>query len=210
MYGGYDLPLVQIPQSVDYQQIVVSDTPQRDERLLVHEPRLHMHPRLAAKHAKCLPWEYSDADIIVWIDGSVRATDSLWLDWLIRESEGHLISQMIHPVRDDILDEADASAPMLKYQGQPVHAQANHYIQDGHPRNWGLWCTGLIVYRPHLDRDLLSQFGRHWLSEQIRWTYQDQISQPYVARKHGIRPNVLSGHIWDAPHFTLLAHTRED
>ena len=72
---------------------------------------------------------------------------------------------------------------MLKDQGLPVHEQAAHYIKAGHPENYGVWWTGLIVRR-HGCPD----FGTPWLAEMTRWTYEDQISQPYVLGQAGLRP----------------------
>jgi hypothetical protein len=211
VYGGYDYPPLQKEQTVPFEQITVGDRPPLNYGMVNHiEPRPHMHPRLAAKHAKCLPWDYTDADVIIWIDGSIEVTSERFVEYMVAQSEGHLISQYVHPVRTDILDEADASFPMLKYKDQPVHSQANYYLEQGHPRNWGLWATGLIVYRPHLGRSQLNSFGSMWLAEQVRWTYQDQISQPHVLRLHDMRPNLIEGQIWTSEHFCLHPHQRED
>lgn len=211
VYGGYDNPPPIGDQSIEFDQVLVTDNlVVESNRMMLVEHRQHTHPRLAAKHAKCLPWEYSSADIIIWIDGSIRLTSNSILEYLVQQSEGHLISQYVHPVRDDILDEADASFPMLKYQGQSVHEQAHYYLSNGLPRNWGLWATGLIVYRPHLGKGLLHRFGSDWLNEQIRWTYQDQISQPYVLYRHGLRPHPLIGGIYGNDGFVIAGHNRED
>lgn len=211
VYGSYD-SLKELPeQTVPFEQILVSEIHDGSNRGVFVEPRPHCHPRLAAKHAKCLPFEYTDADVVVWVDGSIQVTSADWLDFLIKESAGSPISQYPHPQRDDILDEADASLPMTKYSGHRLHAQAHHYLSLGHPRNWGLWSTGVIVYRKDaIGSNTLDAFGKTWLTEQVRWTYQDQISEPYVLRTLGLRPRTINDNLYDSPFLTLHAHPRED
>jgi hypothetical protein len=204
VYGGYDHPIPVPPQrGLAFEEYLVHD---------LNYPRPHMHPRLAAKHAKCLPWQYTDADMIVWMDGSFDIRSQEYLSFLVSDTEGHLISQHKHPWRDDVLDEAEASAVVLKYQDQPVHAQAGHYLAQGHPRHWGMWSTGLAVYRigSAEDRARLDAFGKDWLAEQVKWTYQDQISQPYILRLHGLLPHEINDDIYASPYLWMHGHRRED
>jgi hypothetical protein len=44
----------------------------------------------------------------------------------------------------------------------------------------------------------------------MRWTYQDQLSEPFVAWQQGLRPHTIPGNLFHPPHFTLHAHTRDD
>ena len=199
VYGGYDTPAPVPEQTLEFNELLVTES---------NAPRQHMHPRLAAKHAKCAPWDYTDADMIVWLDGSFKVVHPGWLEFMRDQSEGHLISQYTHPVRDDILVEAEISATMLKYQGQPVIEQANHYLAQGHPRNWGMWSTGIATYRMY-DRDRLREFGNHWLSEQVRWTYQDQISHPHLTRLYDLRPHAIEGDLYNTPYLHMYGHASE-
>lgn len=171
----------------------------------IYEPRNHMHPRLAAKVAKCQPERYSDAEISVWMDGSCRLLLPDSLEQIIDGAAGADIAQVVHPWRSCIFDEAQASAGMPKYEGQSVLDQVEHYRSEGHSEKWGLWATGLIVRRsgtaPHL--------GVQWLLEQIRWTYQDQLSQPYVLRNLGIRPYALPFALHGSGVFEWLNHVSD-
>lgn len=183
IYGTYDRPIAQLPQTIEAEWILVTDTlvetPGWD---VVVEPRPHMHPRLAAKVAKCLPWHYTDADTVVWLDGACRLLRPDSLEQILEAAGGHPLSQIRHPWRDCIYDEADASREMLKYQGQPVDAQVSAYRSAGHREHWGLWATGLIVRSDGRNNGMAKamnmDFGRRWLAEQVRWTYQDQLSEP--------------------------------
>ncbi len=193
VYGGYDILDDWIPQSVPYRRVIVDTA------------RPHLSPRMAAKVAKCEPWRYTNADVTVWVDGSIVPTDDRFVEHLVDNAVGPL-SQYVHAHRDCIQDEARVSAGMLKYAGQPVIGQAAYYMQRGHPQHWGLWATGIIVYRPSVA---LSLFGLGWLAEQAAWTVQDQISQPYLLHRLGMRPHTIPGDIFDMDHATIRPHESE-
>lgn len=192
VYGDYDR-LVEWPkQSVPY------------THLHVNPPRPHLADRMAAKVAKCQPWRYTDDDIVIWVDGSIVPTDDLFIDHLILNSEGP-ISQYAHPHRADIINEADASVGMVKYEGQRVREQAQSYVDRGMPRHWGLWATGIIVYRSPVP----AWFGYEWLTEQTVWTVQDQISEPFVLWRQGLRPWTIPGDIYHMDHATIRPHRNQ-
>lgn len=193
VYGDYDDLGPWIDQTVQY------------ERLLIADSRLHLGSRMAAKVAKCEPWRYTDDDVVIWVDGSIVPTDDRFMEHLVDSSSGP-ISQYAHPHRDCIETEAKASAGMPKYQGQRVIEQAAHYMSKGHPKHWGLWATGIIVYRPHVHYNDLYDFGAAWLAEQCAWTVQDQISQPYLFRFWSYQPHTIPGDIFTMEHATIRPH----
>lgn len=191
VYGDYDdMTEPWHPQTVSV-RLLYADT-----------PRPHLHPRMAAKVAKCIPWRYCDDNTIIWVDGSIVPTDEHFIEHLLDWSGGP-ISQYQHPHRDCIETEARVSAGMLKYEGQPVIEQAASYMQTGHPKHWGLWATGIIVYRPDIRTKF---FGTTWLAEQAAWTVQDQISQPFVLRQFDMRPTTIPGDIFAMKHATIRPH----
>lgn len=205
VYGGYDIPTPPVPQDVECDWVLVSD---RDYDChpwkVVVEPRPQLHPRLAAKVAKCRPDLYTGADIVVWVDASFAIISAGFVSWAVSHLEHGDVAQIPHPQRRRISDEARVSATLPKYRGLPVVEQVDTYLSEGYPDDWGLWATGLIAYRGK------SQFGDAWLREQLRWTYQDQLSEAPVLHQLGIRPvdmqpAVLFGH----PHFGLRGH-RDD
>lgn len=214
-YGSYDIPPNHVLQSEPCTIKLIKDHSGFAQVGAVHinEDRPHLHPRMAAKVAKCMPWLYSDADIIIWIDNSIEMTSPDFVGWMYHHREkGCCISEFIHPHRDDLQDEWDASRPMAKYQGQNIGQQCLRYEKEGFPRHWGMWATGWAVWdlsTPKLRAEA-EVLGEAWLLEQVRWSYQDQISQPYVSWKHGIPIGTLPGSIFDPPHCTLRPHTRND
>jgi hypothetical protein len=217
-YGGYDTPWP-LPAHEEICATFVSDQDLVSRAALdngwtngvLHEIP-HVHPRLAAKVAKCDPMRFMfdcPHETIVWLDASARITDiDRFVDVVKSVSVTEPMAQFVHPDRDDVEDEAKVSATMEKYQGQKVGMQAWLYRHHGLPAHWGLWATGMIVYHP-LAFDIQA-FGNAWLAEQLAWTYQDQISEPYLLWKADYKPRALPGHLRDNGFVDWMPHTRSD
>lgn len=208
IYGDYDQLQAPPEQSIDVEWVCVTDTLDASAGpwKIVPERRPNLPPRLAAKIAKCLPHEYVSMghEAVIWMDGSCHLKDPLALERVLAATQPGDISQFQHPVRRCMFDEAAFSAGLPKYVHQPILAQATWYGLDGHPVDWGLWATGFIVYRA--PRDICDMLGRSWLAEQMRWTDQDQISQPYVWRRAAMRPTILPGALGLNDYVTWTAH----
>lgn len=175
----------------------------------VIEPRRHISNRLASKIPKCLPHRYTACDWVIWIDASATVRADV-AEWAVEHLDGTdcPVAQFRHPERDDIGDEAKVSAGMRKYAGLMVEEQAAHYFTRGFPRYWGLWATGIMVRRRHAWSTL---FGKAWLAEQVRWSYQDQVSEPYVLWRMGeTRPVELNGSLWHDPHVHFGGHHTDE
>ncbi len=204
VYGGYDSPVEIVEQDHPHDAVLVSDLEYVvDGWRTVVEPREHMHPRMAAKIAKCRPDLYTDAKVTIWIDASIRILRPDFVSWCVAQIGVNPIAQIKHPERDRITDEADVSAHMAKYQGQNVREQAAYYVKHGFPEGWGMWATGLIVRR---TSRLTVAFGADWLFEQTRWTYQDQVSEAPLLEGRNMRPVDLDTELWSSPYFTVRPH----
>jgi hypothetical protein len=192
IYDEYDTLKPVLKQTdVDVEWILVTDKVPDDAQgwTVVHEPRPGIHPNRAAKRPKCLPWEYTDAPLSIWVDASFRVINSEFARTVVRYADP--IAQFIHPWRDCLFDEADASAGLAKYApAVEVTTQRDMYRAWGHPEHWGLWATGVIA-RQHTSE--VQSFGHVWLRELYDWTFQDQISQPYALRTSSLRPSKLPG-----------------
>jgi hypothetical protein len=198
VYDAYDGLKPALPQAgVDVEWVFVTDDPVIGGKdsyggwRVVYEPRPGVHPNRAAKHPKYEPWKYTAAPVSVWVDASFRiVSDRFAVGATAGLTDEEPIAQFAHPWRDCIYTEAGASAPLAKYDGEPILRQAEHYRTAGHPERWGLWATGVIARR-HTGpvRDL----GKRWLEETYRWSFQDQISQPYALHETGLRPRALPG-----------------
>lgn len=213
IYGGYDQLAAPPPQDLEAEWICVTDRADLDGQgawKVVCEPRADaIHPRLAAKVPKCLPHLYTDASVVVWLDGACRLSTPDSLRRLVMANPLAPISQFAHPDRDCIYDEGAFSALLPKYVQTPVPEQMAAYHREGHPSHWGLWATGVIVRNLALedaDQDMIVRFGQEWLNEQVRWSIQDQISEAPVLRRFGIRPAVLPGNLWTNDILGWAAH----
>jgi hypothetical protein len=172
----------------------------------VIEPRPHISDRLASKIPKCCPHRYTDADVVVWIDASAIVRDDT-ARWAASHLDHRHVAQFNHPERDDVSDEAKVSMGMKKYYGLMCEEQAASYKASGMPDSWGLWATGIMARR----RNFWSEdFGERWLAEQVRWSYQDQVSEPYVLWQMDSRPRNLEGSLWHDPHINFRGHRTDD
>lgn len=193
IYGGYDsLKPVLAQEGLDVEWVLVTDAaPSLEDARgwrVVHAPRPGLHPNRAAKAPKFRPWEFTDAPASIWVDGAVRVFSPRFAAEALALADP--IAQFAHPWRDCIYDEVPASLVMAKYAGEPVRAQAEHYRAAGHPEHWGLWAAGIIARRHTPD---VMRLGYAWTAEVARWSFQDQVSQPYVLRNLGLRPALLPG-----------------
>ena len=192
--GGYDEVKPACPQSgLDVEWVLVTDDPAIIDGHLgwrvVHEFWPETHPCRAAKHPKFRPWEYTDAPASVWVDGSVRVTAPLFAVRALILADP--IAQFAHPERDCIYEEVTASLTIAKYAGEPLAEQIAAYCTAGHPPHWGLWAATVIA-RQHTPQ--VRELGEQWTDEVNRWSFQDQVSQPFVLRNLGLRPSVLPGY----------------
>ncbi len=206
IYGSYDEVHPPLEQSVKCEFTMITDNPGLDtpgwRKAVDYKNRLH--PRMGAKKPKLQPWRYSVADgPWIWIDGSFEVTSPTFVEEALAASEGHPISQWVHPWRDCIFDEALHSWNLPKYTDQPIRQQAAHY-NNKHPAHWGLWATGLIVYREKLD-----YLADLWWAELQQWGYQDQVSQPVALRAAGLRPFQLPGGLHQSPWLRWHNHRSE-
>ena len=206
IFGGYDHPK---PLPADHgfdDAVLVTDVAVevRGWRTVVWPSDLP--PRLAAKRAKCVPWEFTDADCSVWIDGAYAVND-----WMLRVAvdrhleDADLVVSAHWEDRDDVAAEAAWCADWPKYADQPLRQQVAHYRAAGLPTPSGLYACGTVARRHTAQQVAL---GVAWLWECHQWSIQDQVSFPYVCWRAGITPAT-----WEVPVTTWLtwqAHSRDD
>lgn len=204
MYGGFDTPAPPVPQDLNADEyVLVTDRPvECPPWRVVVEPRPQLHPRMGAKFAKCRPDAYADADVYIWSDANVRVTDPGFVKWCLGELANAEIAVTPHPDAADLEGELRLSMPQKRYAGLPLPQQVTHYRADGFPQPYGHFWTGLMV---RTGAAAVPSFGDAWLSENIRWTYHDQLSLPYVMWKTGVRgaymtPGWLQGRFSFARH----------
>lgn len=136
---------------------------------------------LRHKYWKCHPAAaFPDAEISIWIDGSIEITDPDFVDKVLDYLGDADWLAMKHPWRDCIYDEATFSAALARYDAVRLGQQAEFYRDViGHPAHWGLPGTGVMVRR---HTEAVIEMGEQWWDECLHWTHQDQVSLPVLAR----------------------------
>lgn len=208
--GGYDRLKAQPQQTVECDWICFSDTPiapvgQWHVVPVAFAPGNTTSTRLRAKYFKIqshqlFPGGWLDAgsqsfgtnhyDYLIWIDASVQLVRADFVEMMIANIGTSGWAMFKHPWRNCIYDEALESAPMLKYQGQQIIEQADAYKRAGFPANQGLWCGGLIARKT--DAHHLAAINELWWRENLRWSYQDQISLPIVLWRLGLSVDTVN------------------
>jgi len=195
IYDGYDTVKPTLEQSVDVEWILVTDTWELNNVKTISgwtvkylaQPELNSY--LAAKIPKVTPTMFTKCKQSIWIDASFRVTSPTFAQEVMEYADP--IAHFVHPWRDCIYQECNTLLQLpKKHNGQPILEQVKAYEEDSHPKNWGLWATGVMA-RKHTKEVI--EFQRLWLGEIVKWSLRDQLSHPYALRKANLRPNKLPG-----------------
>lgn len=209
IYGWYDVLKRQLQQTIDVNFVCFSDwkdflaeagaaqqrdiklqpvdkTKQRKESVKGHEWQAN-HSRMQAKYIRMHPFEFfPNNEFVIYIDWSARLLSNNSIEFFVSHFDPDAdIMMRKHPVRDCIYDEAKASMEHLKYKTQDINGQIRHYKDElKHPPHAGLSASGLMVIR---NNEKVRKFLHAWRTENLRWTYQDQLSFEPLARIMGIK-----------------------
>jgi hypothetical protein len=210
VFGGYDL-LKPFPIDAGMPAVCFTDDSALEcsgWTIRVVEPR-HEHPRMSAKYFKLMGHvEMSEFDQTLWIDGSLRIDTPTFPEEALSYLECGDLALFFHPDRACIYTEAEVSAGMLKYQDQAVHDQVAHYREKGHPGNAGLY-AGAVIARNQRSSEI-AELNERWWAENLRWTYEDQLSLPPVLSELGIRPTIFAQNLWHNRWFHFTPHTSQN
>lgn len=182
IYGGYDRPKPVFNVGADC--VLFTDDPDLDAPgwQVRYEPLGWIStPMLRAKYWKTHPdVALPGVDLSVWIDGSIIPKPRFAAN--CRDAAAKVdVAFTPHPLRNCIYTELDASR-LPKYEPHAVmERQVNYYRKAGHPERWGLFASGVMVRRHH--RRVL-QVMQDWWVENTTWSWQDQLSLPFVVRRH--------------------------
>ena len=224
IFGGYDGLKQPPPQDVPCDFICYTDgeMPSRVGvwRVIRVKTDRRLHPRMQAKRFKILSHEIFPGvrylpflfrrrfDISIWIDGGLQITSSSFVrDMRSRLGDGEW-AMFVHPDRDCIYEEALLSITMPKYQHVPILPQVESY-RSVVPPHGGLYaCTVIVRREPSTER--LKKVHMLWWEENTKWTYQDQLSLPFVLRSvGGCDPVLIKECLWQNQWFAFVAHNAE-
>jgi len=167
-----------------------------------HRQRRFLHPRMDSKWCRMLSHAVlSEYDHTIWVDASFLLGDvQKFVDLCVSALDQSDTALFLHPERQDILSEAEASTAIWrnKYAGEPLLQQVRHYQDHGLPSPHRLWAGGIQIRNNRSAR--IAELNSLWMEECVRWSYQDQLSLPYVLWKLGVEPAVIPGNIYQGDH----------
>lgn len=160
--------------------------------------------RLEAKFYKCnshlvLP-EY---DITLWIDGSAIIKSPNLIKFLLRKCIFKDAVFITHPERNNIYEEAEFSKRFEKYNGFDLTAQVESYRRDGMSDNSGLLSGGMLFRKNNKRMNAANEL---WWNENLKWSYQDQLSLQYVLWKNKVKYKELMLSLWENDLIMFRSH----
>lgn len=168
-----------------------------------------LDPRRRSKYPKIYPWFsplLKSYEYVIWIDGSMQILDKFFPMKIIdhMSDKGWIISPHFDG-RDCAYGEATIRPP--KYASEPLDEQVAHYRREGFPEHYGLYECGVQARK--MNAPEIEDLGRMWLEENLAWSYQDQVSLPYVLWKAEFQPDVLAKSWRDYGWLHVNAHRSE-
>lgn len=212
VFGGYTtlkqpyIPMVYDPRDpVDITLVCFTDNKDLSPNgwEIRERQQIFFHPRMDSKWFRMNPHiELSDFDVTIWVDanfqlGDVRFFVAECLAALRSEpGPGYGSALFLDPECQDISQEAEFSLQVWqeKYRGQPLREQAAYYKDQGLPSPHRMYAGGI-----HIRDNRVAWTHRMnllWFSECIKWSYQDQLSLPYVLWKIGQSCTVIPGNVY--------------
>lgn len=229
IYGAYDDLKQPVEQDYPCDFLCFTDTPAPEQigawHIIQSEGDPNFHPRMQAKLFKILSHQVFPGgrlaprhdparlltrftgpyDFTIWMDASLAIKSSTFVREMMSTTGDSGWAMFAHPDRDCIFQEANLSSQLKKYLNLPVHEQVSFYGEAGIQPHSGLFACGVIVRREPLDSSLMDA-NLSWWRENCRWTYQDQLSLPYVLKLHNLRVDTIPGNQWDNSWFDLVPH----
>jgi len=232
IFGGYDEPKKHSPQDMSCDFLLFTDKNLRqrigDWRVIRVATDANMHPRMQAKYFKLMSheifprgrlslryvWHHPELwlsrryDVCIWLDGGLMIKSPRFVHDMVRALDGAEWALFNHPDRDCIYEEAEVSLTMRKYQSLPINQQVASY-RESVPPHGGLYACGIIV-RAEPSSSEMQRLNRAWWDENVKWTYQDQLSLPFImSRFPSCRPAIIDGNLWRNDWFTHAPHAAD-
>lgn len=209
IYGQYDV-LKRPPDVPGIDYVCFTDDAElrsQEWRIEVRNPR-YPHPRLAAKwfkmnsHRAMPTYRHT-----IWVDASLRILSASFATEMLSFLNASGLALFRHPDRNNVMDEATVSSTMPKYEDLRLLEQVEHYRSRGFASQNGLFAATTLV-RDNRNRSI-RRLNRRWMRENIHWTYQDQLSLPYLLWKFDLEPGIVPYNLWDNHLFTWHHHASE-
>lgn len=172
-------------------------------------PRYDLKNRIKAKYFRTLSHmvkELQNYDIVTWLDASISIINTEFISFMVQNVTRSGLVFFKHSVRDCIYDEAIVSKLGPKYIGEPIDEQIAEYRNCGYPEQNGLIETGCFAKMISATTNGIME---QWWHENIKYSYQDQISLPYVLWKNHYNPFIIDKNIHDNEYCFRPARSEE-
>ena len=154
--------------------------------------------RLYAKYIKCQALNIDilkKYEYIIWTDSSLQIKNKHLirdiLNLLNSNESNNKISDLYfykHSCRNNIMDEYKISKSLSKYHNHKMEEQINKYRTELYHDNILYECGIFILKNNEKNIKIMND----WWEENVTYSYQDQLSLPYVLWKNNITPNLLN------------------
>jgi hypothetical protein len=164
---------------------------------------------MSAKYYKIMTHEIDilkKYDYYIWIDGSIflRPTFLNNIIEIINQDNINLIN-FKHSVRDNVRDEVITSIEMDKYKNQEIIKQYNEYLEKGFLDKRGLYENTVIIRR---NNKIINNLFNKWWIHNLKYSYQDQISYPYILSKYNLNPDyIINENVFNNDNYTYSDYT---
>lgn len=186
--GGFDT-IKEIPtQSIPYELIRV------DDKDLIE---LKGDARHKAKFPKMQAHLFTDADVIIWIDGSVQVVSKFFVEYMAQQVQIHDIAIGKHNVRQCAYEEIDfICAEIMKgneylkrrYDFDTLLDMKKYLKSVEFEQDKGLWACGIFARQNNKQTNTM--FDLWWKSEE-QWQTNDQLMFAYLANQFNIKINTI-------------------
>jgi len=171
-------------------------------------------PRMQTKIPKMLGFEIKPGyDFYIWVDANItlKKPDSIY--WLLSHLMGGSdIVLFKHSDNETIQQEAEFVKQLMegghkhiiaRYMHEPMDEQVEAYLADPDFEDNELYSSSIVVMR---NTPKMQTTMRDWFYHCARYSIQDQISLPYVLKKHECKVNKIDGYIFDCDYLEYHGH----
>ena len=125
---------------------------------------------------------FDDYDIIIWCDQNVNIVNLTSIHACLMNQE-FTIASFTHPERKCVYLEAEKIISSKRDKAEKVISQMTRYEKAGFPKDYGLFETNIMVYKPTTQMKILM---RSWWGEIVSGAKRDQLSFTYVLWMLGV------------------------
>lgn len=202
--GGFDT-IKEIPkQTIPYELIRV------DDKDLIE---LKGDARHKAKFPKMQAHLFTDADVIIWIDGSVQVVSNRFVEYMVQQVQDNDIAIGKHNVRNCAYQEIDfICAEIMKgneylkrrYDFNTLLEVKKYFKAVEFQENKRLWACGIFARQNNNRTNAM--FDLWWKSE-TQWLTNDQLMFAYLANKFEMKINTIEWKsLFSNEYFKLVNH----